>query len=196
MATLHRLVKATRSQALAFRWHPRATRSVCNVTSPTIDGYTWAHRLQDLVVKHTPRDGKYYKQCHLHHLNPKTRGDIVEEFCRSIYTTHLRPGSPEPQDMSGELCVNGSRRGRGLFSCDFVAGDRRIEVKSTGLRHKSMRDGRWRFVWCAVKRDAFDQLLLCGYTPGESWRAADLGMGYEIALSKYGRAEQISRWQD
>lgn len=94
-------------------------------------------------------------------MSEKARGDVLEQVARRVMEEKLGLCANDP--MHG-TCINGSKRGKNNAACDFVIGDRRVEVKSAQMRWDS-HARCWTAHWQNIKRDAHDELVLVLYTP-------------------------------
>ena len=94
------------------------------------------------------------------HLSESARGLSIESIVRRwVESTGQETSNPEPG-----MCINGTKRGQKQALCDFMEGDRRIEVKSSRM-YWNCEWRRWEAHWQSIKRHLHDGLYLALYTP-------------------------------
>jgi hypothetical protein len=101
----------------------------------------------------------HYRHAPLQHLK-NTRGKCIEHMCRLILT---KQGKNVTNGVV-QLKKNGTRRSLYTNSYDFIVNGKRCEIKSSQM-YFDIDSRRWKCTFRNVKKENYDDLLLCAYTP-------------------------------
>jgi len=91
------------------------------------------------------------------------RGDVLCSMVRRLDEGWLNSSAAFADAIAGEDC-KGRLRGQNMASYDWLRDGKRVACKSAQLGWKAGTE-RWALLYCSIKLDACDELLLTVYTP-------------------------------